>query len=432
MSDQEILSDFVGNTTSEWKEYTFSDVIEVNNYPSLEKGKEQTYVAMKNLYPYHRKIKDKSKKEYKYSAPRFKNNDTLFPKMSRCLEIGKTAYVDILEEGEIAFGSTEFMVMRPKDNTILPKFVYYAVRREDIRKHALSWATGSTARRQRISTDLFDNLTIKVPPIEEQREIIGFLDAIDTKIENNIHTNSLLEELSQTLFRSWFVDFDLYNDEEFVYDPELEMEYPKHWEKRPLNSVANFLNGIRWQNHEAQDEHKETLPVIKIEELRNGIQEDSDKVSKKQAPEKYYIEAGDVVFSWSASLVLDVWKGDEGFLNQHLFKVTSEDYPRWFYYSWINHHLNRFQRIAESKKTTMGHIKRGHLEEAKVLVPDEKTLDNMTEIMAPIFELQVSNGEENATLAELRDTLLPKLMLGQVRFSPGSNNESNPLTEHEK
>lgn len=126
MNNQQRLSDFERSDkdNSEWEERTFSDVIEVNNYPSLEKGKEQTYVAMDHLDPFERKVKKTTDKEYKYSAPRFRNGDTLFPKMSRCLEIGKTAYVDVLDEDETAFGSTEFMVMRPKGDEILPKFIY--------------------------------------------------------------------------------------------------------------------------------------------------------------------------------------------------------------------------------------------------------------------------------------------------------------------
>lgn len=257
--------------------------------------------------------------------------------------------------------------------------------------------------------------TIALPPSDEQKKIAQILNNIDRKIETNEEISSTLEEMSQTIFRrklTKFYDFE----GSLKYDDDFGGEVPTDWEKKSLEDIADFLNGKAWQQFENEDGEND-LPVIKIKELRNGISEDSDRVSESNCPEEYLIEDGQVIFSWSASLVLDLWTEGPAFLNQHLFKVTSEEYPRWFFYEWINYHVHRFRSIAEAKKTTMGHIKRSDLKEAKVLVPPEEELERLSEKLKPIFETIVEKRVENRYLGELRDTLLPKLMSGEIRVN---------------
>jgi type I restriction enzyme S subunit len=257
--------------------------------------------------------------------------------------------------------------------------------------------------------------TVTLPVLSEQKKIAHILDSIDRKIETNNEIVRILEEMSQTLFRREFTNFEDY-DGDLEYDDSFEEKVPTAWKKKSLEDIANFLNGKAWQKFENEDGENE-LPVIKIKELRNGISEDSDRVSKSDCPEDYIIEDGQVIFSWSASLVLDLWTEGPAFLNQHLFKVTSEEHPRWFFYEWVNYHIHRFRNIAEAKKTTMGHIKRSDLKEAKVLVPPKEELENKSEKFEPIFESIVEKRVENRHLGELRDTLLPKLMSGEVRVN---------------
>jgi len=121
------------------------------------------------------------------------------------------------------------------------------------------------------------------------------------------------------------------------------------------------------------------------------------------------------LFSWSGSLLVDIWCQGQGVLNQHVFKVTSEDFPKWFYFYWTSYHLNGFQRIAADKATTMGHIKRRHLTDAKVLVPSATLLDSMTEFIDPLMKQRINNELQKQTLAALRNTLLPKLISGELR-----------------
>ena len=130
---------------------------------------------------------------------------------------------------------------------------------------------------------------------------------------------------------------------------------------------------------------------------------------------EYIIQSGDVLFSWSGSLEVEIWCGGEGALNQHLFKVTSAKYPKWFYYLWTRHHLEHFRQVAASKATTMGHIQRAHLSGAKVFVPPEKVLLAANAVLQPIIERLIENALQAQTLSTLRDTLLPRLISGQLR-----------------
>jgi type I restriction enzyme S subunit len=187
------------------------------------------------------------------------------------------------------------------------------------------------------------------------------------------------------------------------------------WKEGTLSEIANFLNGLACQKYPPKNEI-DKLPVLKIKELSSGITVNSDWATTEVKPE-YIVRNGDVIFAWSASLMVKIWDGQDCILNQHLFKVTSKEYPKWFYYLWCKHHLTEFISIATSHATTMGHIKRGDLDEAKVLIPSPQELAAMTVFVEPLIQKIIANNIQINTLVKLRDTLLPKLMSGEVRLS---------------
>lgn len=156
---------------------------------------------------------------------------------------------------------------------------------------------------------------------------------------------------------------------------------------------------------------------MKIKELRQGSCDSNSEFCSPNIKPAYIIQDGDVIFSWSGSLLVDIWCGGKCGLNQHLFKVTSENYDKWFYYLWTSYHLDRFIAIAADKATTMGHIKRDELSKAEVLIPTPTDYEELNTIMNPIFELIISNRIESRKLAILRDELLPKLMSGEINIS---------------
>jgi len=159
------------------------------------------------------------------------------------------------------------------------------------------------------------------------------------------------------------------------------------------------------------------LPVLKIKELRQGSCDSNSELCSPSIKSEYIVHDGDVIFSWSGSLLVDLWCGGICGLNQHLFKVTSSAFDKWFYYAWTNHYLQEFIAIAADKATTMGHIKREELSKAKVLVPPKAEYDRIGDLLAPIYDLVIANRIENRKLAELRDHLLPRLMSGELDVS---------------
>lgn len=289
-----------------------------------------------------------------------------------------------------------FHSMIPKEKTDV-HFLYYLLK-NNVQK-LIDHASGSTF--QELSGKTLKALTFAFPDYGEQKQIAEILSSLDDKIELNRKINVNLEKLAAALFKKWFVD--------------LGDKLPEGWEIKPLDEIADFLNGLALQKYPPENE-TESLPVIKIRELKNGITDATDKASVN-IPDEYILKNGDVVFSWSGSLEVVIWCMGPGALNQHLFKVTSEQYPKWFYYQWIKYFLPVFQNIASDKAVTMGHIKRGHLTESKVLVPDKNTLAEMDRLMTPIIEMIIANSIEIQNLIKMRDSILPRLMNGKIRVN---------------
>lgn len=282
--------------------------------------------------------------------------------------------------------------IRAKSDLATTDYVYYLLK--DTVSGFLQIAHGGVF--DTITRDTFKEIEISLPPLPEQTAIASVLSSLDDKIDLLHRQNATLEKMAETLFRQWFVE-----------------EAKEEWETMPLSQMANFLNGLACQKFPPKNEI-DKLPVLKIKELSSGITENSDWASTEIKP-GYIVKNGDVIFAWSASLMVKIWNGQDCILNQHLFKVTSEDYPKWFYYLWCKHHLAEFISIAASHATTMGHIKRGDLDEALVLVPDNGELKLMSQQVEPIIEKVITNNNQIRTLTALRDTLLPKLMSGEVK-----------------
>ena len=270
------------------------------------------------------------------------------------------------------------------------------------------------------------DIDVKLPSLEEQNSISKVLSSLDSKIELNNQINQQLEEMAKTIYDYWFVQFDFPNEEgkpykssggKMVYNKQLKREIPAGWEVRSLLDIATFTNGIASQRFRPK-EGEDFLPVIKIREMRDGFDENTEKVTENISDDvKVY--NGDVLFSWSASLEVMIWTGGDGGLNQHIFKVVSDDYPRSFYYFQLVWYLQHFKMIADLRKTTMGHITREHLKQSRIVVPPIDLIKQLDDILKPIQEKQILNSEENQQLASLRDWLLPMLMNGQVTVGEG-------------
>jgi len=314
---------------------------------------------------------------------------------------------------------------RPDSLKVNPRYATYLLRSPLSRQQMVAFGSGTGI--QNLNQRSIGRIEAELPSLKQQEDVATLLGCLDDKIASNERANREIALLASCLFRSWFVDFDpvaakrdgrgavgvpaeatgLFSShfEESELGP-----IPQGWRIVPLDSVADFLNGLALQRYPPRDPGE--LPVIKIAELRAGTSVGADRCGG--VPPEYVIDDGDVVFSWSGSLMVDVWCGGKGALNQHLFKVTSSTAPKWFYLAWLNEHLPEFQAIAADKATTMGHIRRFHLTEAKVLLPPEALLKVMTSVQQPLLDQLIHNRLESRKLVELRDTLLGPLLSGEL------------------
>ena len=216
-----------------------------------------------------------------------------------------------------------------------------------------------------------------------------------------IRLNENLEQQAQAIFAQEFLN---------------RSSVPDDWKEGSLLDIADYLNGLAMQKFRPADDEI-GLPVLKIKELRQGSCDSSSEFCSPSIKLPYIIHNGDIIFSWSGSLLVDFWCGGTCGLNQHLFKVTSQKYDKWFYYAWTKHHLNRFIAVAADKATTMGHIKRDELAKAEVIIPNEVDYNRIGGLLQPIYDMIIANRIENKRFAELRDSLLPKLMAGEIDVS---------------
>lgn len=229
--------------------------------------------------------------------------------------------------------------------------------------------------------------------------------------------------MAKTLYDYWFVQFDFPGENgrpyrtsggEMVWNTRLKREIPKGWEVGNLYRVADFINGLACQKYRAKEGEAE-LPVIKIKEMHDGITADTEKVSAN-IPEKNRISDGDVLFSWSATLEVMYWFGGNGGLNQHIFKVTPKAYfSKEYVFQQLSAYVINFVKMAEARKTTMGHITTDHLEQSSIVLPPKNMIDKITSLLHPIHTKIGQLKLENRELIKLRDWLLPMLMNGQAR-----------------
>ncbi len=310
-------------------------------------------------------------------------------------------YGMIKEQPENFLVSTGFVVIDVNSEKAVPDYLYYVLTQKEITEQLQAIAEQSVSAYPSLKPSDIENLEVLLPDIDTQKGIVAVLHAIDEKIKQNIEINNNLEQQAQAIFANEFLSLDT---------------LPEGWKQASLIDIADYLNGLAMQKYRPTADES-GIPVLKIKELRQGCCDNNSELCSPSIKSDYIIHDGDVIFSWSGSLLVDFWCGGICGLNQHLFKVTSNKYDKWFYYAWTKHHLDRFIAVAADKATTMGHIKRDELSKAEVLVPNKADYKRIGALLQPIYDLIIANRIENKKLAETRDTLLPKLMSGEIDIS---------------
>lgn len=256
----------------------------------------------------------------------------------------------------------------------------------------------SGATRNALTKGMIEGLEIELPSIETQHAIASIVGQIQQKLALNRQTNDYLADLIDAQF------------------DKLIASESSDWNTASLLDIASYKNGLAMQRFRPVGDDP-GLPVLKIRELGQGYCGSDAERCRSDIDESVTIHDGDLVFSWSGTLLLDFWSGGNAGLNQHLFKVTSDAYPSWFYYMWTKKHMRRFIMLAKDRATTMGHIKRSALQESKVLIPPAGVMAELSAVMQPIVDEMIGMKVQSRKLGELRDVLLPKLMSGEVDMS---------------
>ena len=309
-------------------------------------------------------------------------------------------------------------VITAKNNFNIDYIYYY------LKMNLLSFSKKAQGSQTKFLTmKILNDFVIKNISLDNQIKISSVLKNIDQKIQINNQINQELEAMAKTLYDYWFVQFDFPDQNgkpykssggKMVYNPELKREIPEGWGVDSLWNIANFYNGLAMQKYRPDTNEDDYLPVIKIREMMNGFSKDTEK-ARLDIPTEAVVERGDILFSWSATLEVIIWGKEKGALNQHIFKVTSDTYPKSFIYFELKSYLKVFKSIAELRKTTMGHITQDHLKQAKIVVPPIEIISKIDAQLQHIMSQQQILENQNQQLTQLRDWLLPMLMNGQVK-----------------
>lgn len=420
-----------------WKTYKASDFIEINPKVPLKKGSEYSFVEMKDLDSSNKYVRPSSFKELK-SGSRFQNGDTLFARITPCLENGKICQVKELENNK-GFGSTEFLVFRGIPEMSDSDFVFYLSRTPIFCHFAESKMIG-TSGRQRVTWEAFNNLELKFPPLPEQQAIAEILSSLDDKIELNLQMNRTLEEMAMTLYKHWFVDFGPFKsplqggawkaggvsakDENtpcfgsgtFI-DSELGL-IPEGWEVKGFLEVANLLSGGTPKTSAAEYWNGD-ICWVSAKDIGNGsvfINETEkyvtplgvEKSSTKILPEDTVI----LVARGSVGKYGMIAK--EMAMNQSCYGLYScSEYSQAMVFLMFSNMINEFQRAAYG--SVFDTITTSTFKVSKIVKPPVDVIGTLRRKIDPLFYQLKQNILENQTLTTLRDTLLPKLISGAVR-----------------
>ena len=386
---------------SEWTIKKLADIAEFNPRESLRKGELAKKIAMDKLQPFCRDIPGYEMEPFT-GGTKFRNGDTIMARITPCLENGKVAKVAILEKDEIGFGSTEYIVFRAKEN-VDEDYLYYLICSTLVREPAIKSMVGSSGR-QRVQTDVLKNLEIAVPSYEVQCKIGSLLKNLDDKVLLNTKINKNLEQQAQAIFKSWFLDYELWSG-----------SVPNFWERGKLGDFAEIKRGgsPRPIQEYLADSGLRWLKISDVTSLQTPFVIDiKDHIIEDGLRKTIFLKAGALVLSNSATpgipKILDVDSCiHDGWLYFPESKFSNE--YLYLYFKYI-----RQQLVSLSNGSVFNNLKTDILKGYPTILPDSETLQRFDAVVKPMF-LQMQNlTRESHKLSDMRDALLPKLMSGEV------------------
>ena len=376
-----------------WAEMRAADFIEFNPRMSIKKGTIATKVAMDKLQPFTKKIPDTEKAPFS-GGSKFRNGDTIMARITPCLENGKTAFVDILGEDEIAFGSTEFIVMRAKEGVSDPQFIYYLATSPSFRNIAIKSMVGSSGR-QRVQQTVLDELVLSVPPLEEQKKISSLLCVLDQKIALNNEINDNLAELLQTVYQERFGDVSAATEQGMLSD---------------ICSYSRDRVAVSELNASTYFSTENMLP---------GKAGATEAASLPTIPQTTACHKGDTLISNIRPYFKKiVYCEDRCGCSTDVLCFTPVQ-PKYAAYLFSTLYADKFFAfmVAGSKGTKMPRGDKQQIMAYPVALPSDEELDEFNKLALPILAQLHSNKAENKRLSATRDALLPKLMSGEIDVS---------------
>lgn len=361
------------------------EYIDINPKETIIRGCLAKKIPMDKLQPFCRDIPEYETSEFN-GGSKFRNGDTIMARITPCLENGKTAMVNILDSNEVGFGSTEYIVFRAKKNLTTPDFVYYLICSSLVRDPAIKSMVGSSGR-QRVQTDVIANLGIDFPKLSDQVKIAGVLKSLDDKIALNNAINNNLEQQVSILYQSWFEDFEITNG-----------VCPEDWSYQELSSIADIASGKRPPVKSNVCNQETPISIVGAASVM-GFTSEANHTDKILVTGR--VGTHGVVQRFNTPC----WTSDNTLV------ITSP------YYEFTNQILHRIDYSSMNRGSTQPLITQGDMKKVVVLVPDENTLAKFEEFAGSLMIKWEANNKENVKLASLRDTLLPKLMSGELDVS---------------
>lgn len=394
----------IGEIILGWEECIFSEAVNVNPKRELKKGLTAKFVSMAELKEFNKKIKSFTVRTFS-GGSKFINGDTLMARITPCLENGKTAYVDILENDEVGCGSTEFMVLGGKDGKSINQFVYYLAISPQIRQKAIKSMTG-TSGRQRVESDVFDKLIVDLPDIVEQSAIAKIFSDLDEKIELNHQMNKTLENMGQALFKRWFVDFEFPGHEKI----KIVNGISEGWRRGNLIEISDLVMG-------------QSPPGETYNEFGDGIvfyQGNRDFGFRFPMPRVYctaptrMAEPLDVLVSVRAPVGALNITLEKCAIGRGVAALRMKRYSNGFLFYFLSTKTDLWGRF-NSEGTVFGCLNKTEFQKVDLIIPTDIVFEQFDMVIKPIDAMIRKNEIENRSLVDIRDSLLPKLMSGKIR-----------------
>ena len=400
---------------SEWRKVIFSEAIEINPSRKLIKGQKYPFIDMQALEPFTRKVSNITYKKYNGSGSKFRNGDTLFARITPCLENGKTSYLNELKDGELGFGSTEFIVFSGKEGITDKLFVYYLSRTPEIRDFAIKNMTG-TSGRQRVDKQCFDKLEINLPPLSEQQKIASILSAFDDKIELNNEMNKTLEEIAQAIFKHWFIDFEFPNENGEPYKSSggefVESELgpiPKGWRVGKLGEICDVNMG---QSPPSDTYNLDGIGLPFYQGVKDfGIKYPS--VTMYCSAPKKIANEGDILLSVRAPVGKINIAIEKCCIGRGLAALKMKNSANNYLYYLLLNQKNNWIKFESG--SVFAAINKTTIENLPIFIPPINLIKKFNTLIKPLDEMVLNNTKESLLLSQLRDTLLPKLISGEIR-----------------